>query len=425
MTDDHRPAGQPACPPGEPGRRRPGTPGGPGRFESTGRTGGVEHLDDLDVTGDLAGPGGQLSAEERLVRDLMRRSVAGLQPDGTALARIRSGVPRRRAVRRGVWTGAAAVVLAAAVALPALHYPEGLGLSGPAAVGTADVTGTVPSPARTTGATSAGRPTGPYSWGGAGGTAGSWPGSPSTSSAAGAGGTATGAVSAGPGSGMAPLPECERADLGPGTAQVGAPDAAGAVYGSFTVANTSGRSCVLSGPGTLLVSAVTGFDPALVKVLDHLAGDAATALPDPVGIAAAGPPVLAPKTAYRVQFGWVPGGSCPRTGAPPAVPAGGAQEQASPAPRTAADAASAAPTPGVVAAPSPSPTAGGTSAPSPTASPTAAPTAPSTSITLAYTPAPAGAGTVTAVIAGACSGTVYRTAPQPAPPAPSGPSASG
>lgn len=430
MTDDHRPAG----PPGEPGE--PGDHGGPEDVRGTGRPGGsgaLEALGDLvgpvepdepgQLDADLAGPGVAMSAEELLVRDLMRRSVAGLHPDGTALARIRSGVPRRRAVRRGVWTGAVAVAVAAAVALPALHYPEGLGLSGPAAVGTADATGTVPTPARTTGGAPAGRPSGPYSWGGAGGTTGGWPGSPSTTAAASAGGTAAGAVSAGPGAGAPPPPECERADLGLGTAQVGEPDAAGAVYGSFTVVNTSGRSCVLGGPGTLLVSAATGSDPALVKVLDHLAGDAATALPDPVGIAAAGPPVLAPKAAYRVQFGWVPGGgSCPRPGGPAAP---GPQEPASPAPRVAADGPSAAPTAALAAGASSSPTAGATGAPSPTASPTAGSSAPTASITLAYTPAPVGAVTVTAAVAGACSGTVYRTAPQPAPPAPSGPITTG
>ncbi|GHH79925.1 hypothetical protein GCM10018781_59050 [Kitasatospora indigofera] len=443
MTEDHRPAPRPAAPPGEPGG--PGEYGGPEDVRGTGRPvgpggpggpGAVEAPGDLDGPGgpdgpgrpaadvaDLAGPGGPLSAEELLVRDLMRRSVAGLHPDGTALARIRSGVPRRRAVRRGVWTGAVAVAVAAAVVLPALHYPEGLGLSGPAAVGTADATGTVPTPARTTGGAPAGRPSGPYSWGGAGGTTGGWPGSPSTTAAASAGGTAAGAVSAGPGAGAPSPPECERADLGQGTAQVGEPDAAGAVYGSFTLVNTSGRSCVLGGPGTLLVSAASGSDPALVKVLDHLAGDAATALPDPVGIAAAGPPVLAPKAAYRVQFGWVPGGSsCPRPGGPAAP---GPQEPASPAPRVAADGPSAAPTAGLAAAASSSPSAGATSAPSPTASPTAGSSAPAASITLAYTPAPAGAVTVMAAVAGACSGTVYRTAPQPAPPAPSGPTTTG
>ncbi|GGV04204.1 hypothetical protein GCM10010495_14870 [Kitasatospora herbaricolor] len=420
MTDDHRPAsppGEPGEPGGPEGIRGPGVverPDGPGASDQAAGPAGS------DATGDLGGPGGQLSAEEQLLRDLMRRSVAGLHPDGTALARIRSGVPRRRAVRRGLWTGAAAVALAAAVTLPALHYPEGLGLSGPAAVGTADATGTVPSPARTTGGAPAGRPSGPYSWGGAGGTTGGWPGSPSTSAAASAGGTAIGAVSAGPGAGAPPLPECERADLGQGTVQVGGPDAAGAIYGSFTVVNTSGRSCLLSGPGTLTVSAATGSDPALVKVLDHLAGDAATALPDPVGIAAAGPPVLMPKAAYRVQFGWVPGGSCARPGGPPAP-----QDPASPAPRAAADAPSAAPTAGLASGPSSSPTAGPTSVPSPTASPTAGSSAPATSITLAYTPAPAGAATITAAVAGACAGTVYRTAPQPAPSTASGPTAAG
>ncbi|MFC9325109.1 hypothetical protein, partial [Kitasatospora sp. NPDC057015] len=390
-------AGRPPPPPAGsgPGRSRPGETGG-------------------------GGLGGPLSSEERFVRELMLRSVADVQPDAAALTRIRHGVPRRRALRRGAWTCAAAVALATAVALPALGYPEGLGLSDPAAVGTADSTGGLPSATRTVGGSSAGSPTSPYTWSGASGGTGNWPGAPVASASPSTGAPASGPATAGPGTGGAPAPACGRDDLGQGSLQLRPADAAGAVYGSFTVVNTSGHDCALTGPGTLLVSAAAGSDPAQVKVLDHLAGDAATALPDPVGIAAAGPPVLAPKAAYRVQFGWVPGSSCP--GAPAPAPAAlGGQPQASPQP--VANGASAAPTAGTLS--SASPTAAPTSAPSPTASPTAVPSAPAASITLAYTPAPAGSAAVTAVLTGACAGTVYRTAPQPADPPPSGPSTAG
>ncbi|WP_371480672.1 hypothetical protein [Kitasatospora sp. NBC_00315] len=353
--------------------------------------------------------GGPLSAEEQAVRELMRRSVAGLEPDHGSLGRIRSGVPRRRAIRRNAWTGAAAVALATAVVLPALRYPDRLGLAGPAAASTADGAQTAPDATPPVGSGTSGHPSFPYSWGGPARGPGGGPSSSSPAASGGAG-AASGGASAGPGAG-APVPACTAADLGPGPSYVGVPDAAGALYGSFTVVNVSAHSCAPPGPGILVVSAATGSSPAQVRVVDHLAGDAATALPDPVALAAAGPAVLAPQAAYRIGFGWVPGAPCQKS-APATVDPAAAVPAAQDSPGPAAAAASAGP--GVAGDPSPS-AAPQTSAPSPTASPSSAPSAPVAGITLAYTPAPAGSATETAVLPGACAGTVYRTAPQPAP----------
>ena len=412
MTEEHRPGGP------RPGPSGPHGGGGPGSPEP-------------------------LSAEERAVRELLRRSVADLQPDGAALARIRSGVPRRRAVRRGAWTGAAAVVFAAAVALPALRIPEQLGLSGPAAATTADSAAATGAAHTDGGGGATGHLPLPYSGSGPGATPSSSVTTAETTAASSAVSSVPPAVSsAGPGTAVAVVPDCARTDLGQGTSQVGPPDAAGAVYGSFFLVNISGHSCTAAGAGTMAVSAATVGDPAHVRVADHLAGDAATALPEPAGIAAAGPPVLAPGEAYRVLFGWVPGAGCRRSSAAPTASptAQAATAQPSPAAVAApaaagsstgaatAPAASAAPSaggaPGAEAA-SPSPTATATGAPSPTASPTALPSDPAPSLTLAYTPAPAGSAAVTAVVGGACGGTVYRTAPQAAPVQPSGASAAG
>jgi hypothetical protein len=375
-----------------------------------------------------AGPPG-LSADEQALRDLLRRSVAGVQPDAAALARIRSGVPRRRAVRRGVWTGAAAVLVAAAVALPALSIPEQLGLTGPAAVSTADGGGAEDGHSHTGGdGTPAGHLPLPYTWGGPGTAPSSSPTAARTDAPSAAAGVPPAAATPpGSGSAVAAVPECARTDLGQGASQVGAPDAAGAVYGSFTLVNTSGHSCTPAGPGAVAVSGATGGDPALVRVVDHLAGDAATALPDPGGVTAAGPLVLAPQESYRVLFGWVPGAACRRPGsAATASPSPQAPVTASPSPAAAAagtdtgEGATAAPGPSAEAEPgtgggSPSPTATPTGVPTSTALPSPTPSDPAPSITLVYTPQPAGSTTVRAVVDGACGGTVYRMAPQAAP----------
>ncbi|MFC8450627.1 hypothetical protein [Kitasatospora sp. NPDC057223] len=387
-----------------------------------------------------AGPPG-LSADEQALRELLRRSVADVQPDGAALARIRSGVPRRRAVRRGAWTGAAAVLVGAAVALPALRIPEQLGLTGPAAASTADGGGADDGHSHTGGD---GSPAGhlplPYTWSGPGAApSSSATAAQSAAPSAAAGVPPSAAAPPGSGSAVAAVPECARTDLGQGTSQVGVPDAAGAVYGSFTLVNTSGHSCTPAGPGAVAVSGANGGDPALVRVVDHLAGDAATALPDPGGVAAAGPLVLAPHGSYRVLFGWVPGAACRRPGsAATASPSPQVPVTASPSPAAAAlaagtdagEAATAAPGPSAEAEPgagggSPSPTATPTGAPTSTALPSPTPSDPAPSITLVYTPQPTGSTTVKAVVDGACGGTVYRMAPQAAPDRPQGVPAAG
>ncbi|MFI6154056.1 hypothetical protein ACIBCA_15345 [Kitasatospora sp. NPDC051170] len=349
-----------------------------------------------------------LSPEERAVRALMHHAVDGIHPDPTALTHLRRAVPRRRAARRGAWTGAAALALAVAVALPALHDGEHLGLSGgpgspgargPSVTGPGSATGTA---GGDTGSTRPGRD-------GGGGTV--VPSGVSTASPS--PGSGSPAATASPGATPVLVPLCTRSDLGQGAAQVGAADAAGRVYGSFTVYNVSGRSCRLGGPGAVAVTAVTGADRARVRTADHAPGDPADGLP----AMDTEPPVLAPQAGYRVPFAWVPDQTCgagtgPSTGTGPNQPAAAASR---------APAATEAPSVGGSAAPSANPeptttpTANPTGAPSPTSTaPTGNPSATPATATIAHTPAPGSPTAATATVPVPCSGTLYRGGVQPA-----------
>ncbi|MFJ3214775.1 hypothetical protein ACIPLC_02445 [Kitasatospora sp. NPDC086801] len=361
------------------------------------------------------GADGGLSAEERTVRDLMRSAVAGIQPEPGGLPRIRYAVPRRRAARRGAWTGAAALALAVAVALPALHDGEHLGLSG--GPGSADASSPVvaaPTGTTTGGTTGTGTPSRPGP-SGTGDTA-SPSGTPTASPSPGASTTRADGTTAPPvpaaSTGDNPItPLCTRADLGQGGAQVGSADAGGRIHGSFTVYNVSGRSCRLGGPGAVAVTAVSGTDRSRVRTADHTAGDPAGDLP----AMDAEPPVLAPQAGYRVPFAWVPDRTCPTSGgtattgptsqggANPAI--GGSQ---APAATDAAPASDASAAPSANPQASSSASAGPTNAPSPTATPTGNPTAPPATATIAHTPAPGSPAAATATLPVACAGTLYR-----------------
>ncbi|MGW2375512.1 hypothetical protein [Kitasatospora sp. NPDC001683] len=355
-----------------------------------------------------------LSSEERALRELMRHAVAGIQPGTGALPRIRQAVPRRRAARRGAWTGAAALALAVAIALPVLREGDRLGLSG--GPGSTEANGaTLAAPSGTAlggGATGVGTHTGSGSGDttpSAGtGTASPSPGAdatrPGTATPTGATGTADGGI----------LPLCTRTDLGQGTAQIGPADAQGRIYGSFTVYNVSGHSCRLGGPGAVAVTGVSGTDRSRVRTADHSPGDPAGNLP----AMDAEPPVLAPQAGYRVPFAWIPDQGCGSSGGATGAPTTGANQASL---TTQAPAASgAAPASGASAAPSAnpqassSPTSGTSSAPSPTATPSGNPTSAQATATIAHTPAPGSPAAATASLPVECGGTLYRGGVQPA-----------
>jgi len=332
---------------------------------------------------------------ERRVRDRLHLAVAALEPDPAALSRIRHAVPRRRARHRNVWTGAAAVALTALATLPALHVGPPFDLTDGASAGAlgapADAAHT-PHPA---------------------GTGPSWPARPSalpggtlgdpSGSTAGASGS-SGSPSAGaPATGQPPaVPLCLPSFLGRVDSHLEAADATGTAYGWFAVVNTSAQSCRLAGPG-VLTAGTAGSPVPGVTVTGHTAGDPAAALPDPA--TAPRDLVLVPGGGYLVRFAWIPAGSCPTATAAPS-----GQPAPQPAPGVASQAAapadgSGSATAGDVASPAPTP--GG---PSPTATPGTA-----TPLTVGYTPQTDGPTMATAVVQNTCGGTLYHSAPEPAP----------
>ncbi|MEV7176970.1 hypothetical protein [Kitasatospora sp. NPDC093679] len=322
---------------------------------------------------------GAARAEHEL-RTLLHRAVATVEPDPAALGRIRHAVPRRRARRRNAWTGAVAATLLAAAVVPALQAVRPFDLSGGTTAGSTDAHGADRTPRATRGSTGGPR-TAPLP---------AQPDGRPTPSADASGSTAATGPGSAAASAPAAVPDCLRTDLGRATAHLEPVDGAGSTYGYFTVRNTSARSCGVTGPGTVAATAGGPADQTRIKVVDHIAGDAATALPAPAAVAL--PIVLGPGEGYRVRFGWVPEGTCPSS----APRAGAAAPEA---PATAA------------ASSGPDAPAAATAEPSPSPTPTADPP----SVTVAHTPVGGDPAAASTVITGSCGGTVYRTAPEAVP----------
>jgi hypothetical protein len=194
------------------------------------------------------------------------------------------------------------------------------------------------------------------------------------------GGPSGGAV--GPsGATEAASPACTRDQLDSGGASVGAPDAAGTVYGSFRVGNVSGSDCTISGPGSVLATALGSADSSRIQVVVHTAGDAATGLPDP---STEEPQLtLAPGHAYEVRFAWVPSdssGGCPTAGTSPDPGTG------------------------------PGTSEGGDQTAQPGSEPSGEPeTQPTGSILLSHVPQTGDPAAASTTVNDACAGTVYRT----------------
>lgn len=328
----------------------------------------------------------------RELRARLHRAVAEVQPDPTALPRLRDQVPRRRARHRNLWTGAAAAALLTAAVLPTIHGAQRLDLSGgpvdgPLAAGPASSTAS-PGPSVSGGA---GRPTALPMPVITATPAGSPPGPVPEVTTSGSLAGVTGSPSAG----TAPAPGCGPADLGQGSSHLGAAEADGRVYGWFRVVNTSGRSCEVAGGGLLAA------DSAMVRVAPHTAGGPATGLAEPVP---EGPVLLPPRTGYQVRFGWVPDGACPSGDGP------GSRVAAAPAVASGA------------AAPTVAPGSGNSPSPVTSPEPTSSPTASRATVTLTHTADPGGPQVV-ATLTTACAGTVYRNGPERIPAA--SPSATG
>lgn len=356
--------------------------GGLGRDEGDGDGPGAGLGDDLDWLGD--------SADEAALRAMLRDAVRDIEAAPDALDHLRRAIPARRQHRRQALAGAAAALVLAGMAVPALI--RAAGTSGSADASPANVASShAPAP-------------------GEDGHTDTWPGDPSYAPSSGPGGTGvtprppTGSnVSTEPatptGTTSVIAPDCSSAQLGKGASKADAPDAAGRVYGWFRVANVSTTPCTIASGGRVQALAHGAADANRIVVMGHTPGDPASGLP----AASNAPVVLAPGADYEVQFAWVPDsngpGGCPApTTTPPTA--------------TPTDTATAT---GGADAPSGTDPGTNTGANAPASGGDTPVSAPPASVALNHTPA-AGAPVIDGpVIQNACAGTVYTTTALPAP----------
>ncbi|MFF5975265.1 hypothetical protein ACFY7C_27540 [Streptomyces sp. NPDC012769] len=278
----------------------------------------VRHGDDRD---DLSGRGMVNEApengtpDELALRRLLQGAVAGLEPTEGALDHLRRAVPARRARKRQAVVGMAAAIVLVGTAVPALvHVASSGGISADQPVnaghGEQAQGGTGTETGIEGGQHSALPPSGTAqpSQGGAEGA-----GKP-TASAEDPGGGADGDSTAPSGSSDT-RPACEADQLAVSSVHTGAPDSTGKVYGTFRIANVSGRDCLVGGDGRVGFAARGAADQSKIAVVEHTSGDAASGLPDPSQ--ESHPLLLTPDNAYEVRFAWVPSETCPTTGPNP------------------------------------------------------------------------------------------------------------
>ncbi|MGV9884029.1 hypothetical protein [Streptomyces sp. NPDC003006] len=251
---------------------------------------------------------------ELALRRMMRQAVQEIEPSERSLEHLRQAVPARRARKRQAVVGLAAAALFIGTAVPALVHVTNSG------GGSDDRPSIAGNSQESQGGSSQGKgpderqkdsdkkpgkskqkdkkdKKGKRGGKGKGGTGGGGTGSPDPGA-----------------SEAATSPVCSAAQLG-ATGSAGAADADNKVYGSFRVTNISASSCTVEAAGAVGVTAQGAADPVKVTVVDHTAGDAAGALPDPS--LEASPLVLQPGAAYEVRFAWVPSEACPTDGGEP------------------------------------------------------------------------------------------------------------
>ncbi|UIX32160.1 hypothetical protein [Streptomyces sp. GQFP] len=332
-----------------------------------------------------------LDSDELALRRMMQQAVGGIEPTDAVLAHLRRAVPARRARKRHAAIGAAAALLFVGTAIPALLV--------------SNVTGSEAGPSVNAGhgsQTEGGKDNGKGPDGGestAGGSSGTVKDKPSSSPSGGATdpdkGSGGGSTSGGGGTTDTPVTAatCDATQLGSATGSAGDADTSGTVYGTFRVVNVSSAACTVGGSGTVSPFAQGAADATKIGVADHVAGDAASGLPDPSLWSSE--LVLQPGAAYTVQFAWVPSETCPTTG-------GGTTDGGS----TGDPSASPTPTPSESTDSGTTTTTGsdGTTTQLVTEDGTVA----DGSVTVSYT-AEAGSPTVSATVSNACAGTVYKT----------------
>jgi len=121
-----------------------------------------------------------------------------------------------------------------------------------------------------------------------------------------------------------PAPLCQATDLFAGDARLGAVGTDGLAYGVLQVRSNASRDCSVAGPGVVVVVSPPGNPIVQVSVVEHVAGDVATALPEPASSAEG--ITLTRGQAYEFQFAWQPqppgaDGTCGVDAPPAPVPA--------------------------------------------------------------------------------------------------------
>ncbi|MBL1085716.1 hypothetical protein JK359_27760 [Streptomyces actinomycinicus] len=347
--------------------------------------------DDKGPEGLGPGPDGLdgLDSDELVLRRLLHSAVDDIEPSTGTLDHLRRAVPARRTRKRQAMVGMAAAALFLGTAVPALVHVSNAG-------GSDTNTGMVGQSSEAHGGTG-GRSKDKDTDKGGDKNAGSAtvkpgkehgktggkdePGTAAGGSTGGAQATATAA----PGT-----PVCTAAQLGSATGTVNAPDTAGVVYGTFRVTNVSGTACTVGGAGTITPAAQGAADPTKISAVRHVAGDAATMLPDPSREVAA--LVLQPGAAYEEQFAFVPSETCPTTGGDTGSDTGGPTPDPTPTQDT-----------GAVGGGADTGASAGTTTQLATEDGTA-----DGSVAVTHTTAP-GSPSTTAVVPGECAGTVYYT----------------
>jgi hypothetical protein len=357
------------------------------------------------------------------LRDRLHQAVGEVRPAPDSLNRLRRAVPQRRTLRRRAYGGAAVAASLALVGLTALHS---LGPDGSASAETGPAGQLLPGAhPSTTGNGLGGTATGTAVPGGATADSSTYathshqPGTvlvPLPS-----GGVTTLPAGATHSAASAALAECTRGQLGNGAAGVAPADSSGIVYGSFAISNVSTAPCKISSSGAIDVLSPVGTQTSRFAVAPHTAGDPAVALPSPDP---SHPSVeLGPGQTYVVDFAFVPGGTCasgssagPTGTASPTATTPGTTSSGTTGNTSGTTAAANGSSGGTADSPTASAgTPGGTSGSGGTGGSggTATPGAPS--VQVASVPASGGKAAATTTLQGACSGTIYRTDPLPAP----------
>ncbi|CAL9302007.1 hypothetical protein SUDANB180_04186 [Streptomyces sp. enrichment culture] len=333
-------------------------------------------------------------SDEPDLRRLLHSAVEDIEPRGDTLEHLRRAVPARRARKRQAAVGMAAAALFLGTAVPALVHVSNSGGSGPN-------TAMAGQTSQAQGGTGQGKDKGPVGKDGEKDT-GSTKTEPGKKPDKDGGKDRKDGHRAGSPGGAGPsasaatgIPACSPNRLGSASGTVNAPDSAGVVSGAFRVVNVSGTACTVSGPGSVAVAAQGAADPAKVGAVRHTSGDqAATALPDPsLEVASL---VLEPGAAYEERFAFVPSETCPVTGG---EGTDGGSGTGGPSPD---------PSPSQEAGATGGPTDTGTSTPGVTTQLVTEGGTADGSVAVTHT-AQDGAPSATAVVPGACAGTVYYT----------------